>query len=138
MKSCDNCTKCCEGYLAGQAKGIPFYKGKPCYFVEIGKGCNIYNDRPKDPCVTYNCQWLLNKDLPDWIKPNKSGILITFRTTKNKIPYLEIIECSEKIDDRAVPWLKKYYIEKKINISITENNITKNYGSKKFLKNIES
>ena len=45
-RSCDGCTKCCEGYLAGEIQGKQMGFGKPCFLVEIGKGCNDYENRP--------------------------------------------------------------------------------------------
>lgn len=138
MRSCENCTKCCEGYLSGTVKNIPFYKGKPCHFVEIGVGCTIYKERPKDPCIKYSCQWLINENIPDWMKPNKINAIINLRLTeKNKIPYLEIIEAGETLNEKTITWLIDYCSKKNINFFWEKNGKTYYIGNKNFIKEIE-
>ena len=60
-RSCGSCTKCCEGWLSGEALGHKFYPGKPCHFIAIGKGCSVYAKRPQEPCVSYKCGWISNE-----------------------------------------------------------------------------
>lgn len=137
MKSCDNCTKCCEGYLSGQVRGIPFYNGKPCHFVELNKSCKIYENRPKDPCKGYNCQWLINKDIPEWMKPSEIDTLVTLRISKNKIPYIEIIEAGSPLREDVVEWFVDYCEKKNINLCWNTNGKTEYRGSEKFIKERE-
>lgn len=135
MRSCENCTKCCEGYLPGQVRNIPFYEGKPCHFIEVGVGCKIYEERPKDPCIRYNCQWLINKDIPEWMKPNKINAMITLRLTpKNKIPYLEIVEAGEILKDDVLNWMINYCTKKNINLYWEKNKKINYIGNKNFIK----
>lgn len=117
MRKCGSCTKCCEGYLQGSANGKPFYPGRPCHFISIGKGCSIYDRRPKDPCITYQCQWLANEDIPEWFKPNEINALITKRKIKDKpIEYWDLIEAGETLRSDVLSWIITYALNNKINL----------------------
>lgn len=78
-KECGTCTKCCEGWLSATIKGHDMYPGKPCYFVEISKGCRIYKDRPEDPCKKFACSWIQIEDMPDEFKPEKTGVIMHWK-----------------------------------------------------------
>ena len=39
-RSCNGCTKCCEGYLSAEINEKKVDKNNPCYLVNIEKGCN--------------------------------------------------------------------------------------------------
>jgi hypothetical protein len=43
-------------------------------------GCGCYNDRPPI-CRQYQCGWLLWNTLPNYLRPDRSGIIITRRFT---------------------------------------------------------
>ena len=60
LRQCGTCTKCCEGHLVGTINGKEMYPGKPCYLLQIGKGCSDYENRPEEPCKAFNCQWITN------------------------------------------------------------------------------
>ena len=62
-RQCFPCTACCEGWLTSDV--IDMTPGKPCQHC-TAQGCAIYESRPKTPCKTYQCAWLVeNSDLPD-------------------------------------------------------------------------
>jgi len=113
-RTCGNCTKCCEGWLTGEALGYKFYQGKPCHFVSIGKGCTVYAKRPKDPCASYKCGWLLNTDIPEWMKPEQINAIISFKEVE-KISYVSLIEAGEPLDSKVLSWLFKYVLEHNFN-----------------------
>lgn len=113
-RECGTCTKCCEGWLAGEALGHSFYLGKPCHFVVIGKGCSVYAKRPKDPCVSYKCSWIKNDDIPMWMKPSEINAIIDERVEKG-ISYLRISEAGSKLDSKVLTWLIQYALSKQIN-----------------------
>ena len=113
-RSCDGCTKCCDGWLHGEAYGHKFYPGRKCHFVTCN-GCSIYEKRPEIPCRTFRCVWLDDQNVPEWMKPSLSNVLITQRTIKN-IKYLEVFETGQKIDSSALSWLIQYCLSKKINV----------------------
>lgn len=114
-RECGTCTKCCEGWLVGEALGHKFYLGKPCHFIAIGKGCTIYAKRPKDPCVSYKCGWLSNADIPEWMKPNEINAILDFCEIE-KIQYLKVIEAGERLDSRVLTWIIQYVISNNLNL----------------------
>ena len=117
-KSCGTCTKCCEGWLEGEAFGHKFYPGKPCGFVTIGKGCNSYALRPKEPCVNYKCAWLSNNEIPDWLKPNLSNVIINYNTIDG-IAYIKLVEAGQTLPSKVLSWMLKYAIAQRLNIAWT-------------------
>lgn len=111
---CGDCTKCCEGPLIGNAHGKTFYPGKPCHYLGCN-GCSIYPNRPKDPCQDYRCVWLDNKELPEWMQPHMSGVIISRIPYKNTF-YWAINEAGHKMDAAVLSWLIVYALNNKINI----------------------
>lgn len=113
-RKCGSCTKCCEGYLIGEALGYKFYKGRPCHFIAIGKGCTVYAKRPKDPCVSYKCAWLTNEFIPEWIKPELSNVIIDNREIEGH-SYIKLFEAGSTVSAKVLNWFIQYVIEKNIN-----------------------
>ncbi len=104
-RKCGTCTKCCEGYLIANVLGQEIGNGKPCIFVEIGKGCKEYSKRPKDPCKIFNCGWLDSEEIPEKFKPDKTGVIITFRTTdKSKTHYMKLHSAPEDPSPEMLSW----------------------------------
>jgi hypothetical protein len=130
-RQCGNCTKCCEGYLSGEALGYKFYQGKPCHFVSIGRGCTVYDKRPNDPCIVFKCEWLINKDVPEWMKP--SDIKSIFISQKlNEITYYALVEAGDKLDSAVLTWCIKYALEHKLNFTWVVNNAHHWIGTQEF------
>lgn len=75
MRNCQNCTKCCEGHVGAIIKGFKIGNGRPCPFVKIGVGCNIFKDRPTD-CGQWDCQWIKRLDLPEELDPKLTDMVI--------------------------------------------------------------
>lgn len=113
-RNCESCTRCCEGWLSGIVNGKAFSSGRPCHYKSI-KGCSIYNTRPVDPCRSYQCEWLMNSDLPEWLKPNLANIIITRRIVDD-IEYLEIIETGHTISGPVLNWLILWALGNSINL----------------------
>ena len=95
-RNCNNCTKCCEGWTKGNVKGYDYYRGKPCHFVKINVGCSIYKDRPKKQCEDYNCEWLVNEEIPEWMKPNYTHVVIN-KIEEEGYVYFKCIEAGKKM-----------------------------------------
>ncbi len=123
-RSCDGCTKCCEGFLSGQAYGYTFYPGKPCHF--IGKsGCKIYEYRPHNPCVTFKCAWKYKSIVPEWMKPNEIDMILVERV-KEGISFLDINPASKQISIEVLNWAIDMFVQGKIeNIRYWHNNEVK-------------
>lgn len=114
-RSCGDCTKCCEGWLQGEALGHKFYQGRPCHFLAIGKGCTVYAKRPKDPCQSYKCGWLQNEEIPEWMKPSEINAIVDFRDIEG-IPYLRVKEAGQILSSKVLTWVIQYAISKNMNI----------------------
>jgi len=132
-RSCEGCTACCEGWLWGSAHGHNFFPGRPCHF-KCETGCSIYENRPEDPCKVFNCMWLTNKDIPEWLKPNLSKVIIVERNHENIGYYIQVKKMGEKIDSIVLSWFFQYYLNTQINMSIQISGGWMHYGTNEFLK----
>ena len=121
QRNCDECTKCCEGWLEGNVHGHQMFRGCKCHFLETS--CQIYDQRPDEPCKNYNCVWLTDDKFPAWMKPNVSGIVVSKR--KNVFPttdgmkvldYHEAIEAGGKIDASVLNWLIQWSTNNNVNL----------------------
>ena len=115
-RSCGTCTKCCEGWLEGEALGYKFGNGKACGAVTIGKGCNSYALRPKEPCATYQCGWMSNIDIPDWLKPDQSNVIINYAIIEG-VPFIRLIEAGQTLSSKALSWVLKYALSQQLNLA---------------------
>lgn len=135
MRSCGDCTKCCEGWLTGNVRGHEFYPGKPCFFLTIGVGCNDYDNRPADPCKTFSCDWLVNDLIPEEFKPNAIETIF-LKTFLNGIEYLKLVPAGNDIDDSIISWAIDYAESNSINLWIDKNG-NRVFGSKEFLEEFD-
>ena len=78
MRTCDECTACCEGWL--RADELDMRPGRACKH-RVVSGCAIYASRPEDPCKTFQCGWLGEAQvLDEELRPDKCrAILLTDR-----------------------------------------------------------
>jgi uncharacterized cysteine cluster protein YcgN (CxxCxxCC family) len=112
-RNCGTCTACCEGWLSGEAHGRKFYPGVKCHF--LGERCTIYAKRPHDPCVTFRCEYLTDDNVPEWMKPERSGVILC-RRERDGIAWLEVTEMGRKMDASVLNWLVLNVICKAQNI----------------------
>lgn len=107
-RSCGGCTKCCQGYVKGEVKGIRFYRGRPCHFLK-SEGCSIYEERPK-MCKDFNCAWLDDKEgiLPEWLYPMTSHVMIVRREYAPNRDFLQIYEAGKTLDVKVLSWFVGY------------------------------
>ncbi len=117
-RSCDGCTKCCEGWLAADIHGERMYPGKPCHLVEVGKGCTAYETRPDNPCKQFMCMWRSSSDIPEKFSPLATGIIVTEQVVEN-IPYLAAAFAGEDINTEMLSWFVSYGVGKQLNIEWT-------------------
>lgn len=113
-RTCGSCTKCCEGWLSGKALGHSFYSGKPCHFVAIGKGCSVYAKRPQNPCISYKCGWLTNLDIPEWLKPEASNVIIDFRDIEG-YSYINLVEAGSTVSSKILNWFIQFTLNNQLN-----------------------
>jgi len=118
-RSCESCTKCCEGYLKADIKlknDKTSWMGPndditphACSFLKPGIGCGAYEDRPVNPCVVFRCDYLTNPDMPESFKPNRSNAIFSTRTIKG-VEYTMLIEAGRKMDSEVLSWAISYHL----------------------------
>jgi hypothetical protein len=129
-RDCNGCTKCCDGWLESTIYGHDMYIGKPCHFVK-SDGCSIYNERPQNPCKIFQCEWLTNLDIPEWLYPKKSEVIL-LKKEINNILYLEVIEAGKKLSVEILNWIISIFTNNKINVLYCINGRKFCVGSKEF------
>lgn len=103
QRTCDGCTKCCQGYFNGEVYGQTFNKGKPCFFIGE-KSCAIYEDRPYNPCKTFRCEWLAGDYLPMWFRPDLSKVIVV-KTQDKDGEWIQVTEAGQKMDSSVLSWI---------------------------------
>jgi len=130
-RKCGDCTLCCEGWITNVAHGYEMWPGNKCQFVSCGNGCTIYNDRPKS-CEEFSCQWLIDKRVPEWMKPNTCGAILK-EWEINGIKFLEIFEAGRKLDSEVLTWAFNALVSKKFeNIKYQVSSGWNYFGTKEF------
>jgi len=71
-RSCGDCALCCKVMGILEIDKLP---GAWCPNCVGGKSCAIYERRPTE-CRTFNCFYLLNPELTDIWRPNKSKLVL--------------------------------------------------------------
>jgi len=89
--------------------GVAVYPGRPCPH-STGEGCDDYANRPKDPCVNFNCGWVVaNSPLPEWMKPCNAKVIVVFnKTIWRGAPVDVAVPVGRRIPPRALDWLKGF------------------------------
>lgn len=134
-RSCGNCTKCCDGWLTGNIRGHDVFPGKPCFFVTIGVGCNDYHNRPHT-CKSFECQWLLDSNIPETLKPSVSDIIIT-KQDIDEIEYIKIVEAGNP-NAENLKLIIDYYSASNINWWCEIDQVNYVNGSEAFMALVES
>lgn len=77
MRTCGGCTLCCDGTLTVKVNEHKVFPNNPCPHL-TDCGCGIYADLSRPAiCDTYKCAWLNHEDIPEWMRPDKVGFLIS-------------------------------------------------------------
>ena len=78
-KNCDGCIACCNGTLVANIHGEEVNRSHPCsHICYEHMNCSQYHNRPP-VCSTFKCLWLTQDDMPEWLKPSESGVLLLHR-----------------------------------------------------------
>ena len=72
QRECGQCTACCKTHGVRELLKKP---GVWCPHCNIGKGCEIYSERPKS-CQDFQCSWLVGLGLLEY-RPDKTGVVPT-------------------------------------------------------------
>lgn len=97
------------------------YLGRPCHFLKIGQGCTIYSDRPQEPCRRYECAWISDTDIPDFMKPEISNCVLDYKEDDNGVRYLRLVESETPYTEEVLDWCKNYAKEKNIDFVWVKN-----------------
>lgn len=144
-RSCESCTKCCEGFLVATIRGHKMgdvingdnHNPVPCPFVQKNVGCKEYKLRPVDPCRKFKCEWLINENIPESFKPNLSNTIVTKQRTKSGEEYLLLTDAGSDLDQNVLDWFLMYSKHNNINFGWRKNGISRFAGSKQFLDIID-
>lgn len=75
MRSCEDCDACCRGVLTFDEGNIIVRDSKDCFKL-VNKKCSVYDTRP-NTCKEFICSFLRDEGLPEWLRPNKCGFMLT-------------------------------------------------------------
>lgn len=126
-RSCEGCTKCCSGTLTAtiniesRSTAHEMKPGTPCVFVQIGKGCSVYSERPDDPCRTFRCQYLVDEMVPEEMKPSRSNIILTVEEVMPNVEYIIAHESGGVLEGDNLKWVESLYDNYAVNASWTVN-----------------
>lgn len=131
-RSCGDCTKCCEGWLTADVNGETMYPGKPCKFVEMGVGCTIYKNRPKDPCKEFECSWKASEFVPEEFSPKATGQIISTQSIEG-IPFLSAAYAGKELGPDFLSWFVTFVVGRQLNAEWSVNNVSHAMGSPEFI-----
>lgn len=136
-KTCGECTACCEGWLRAdlEIRGQKYAvrPDKPCPFIE-NYSCKIHNtgDQP-DSCKKYTCMWLDDPKIPDWMRPDKSGVILTEKSHGGQ-SYIQMVETGKKVDSTVLARVIQYSFLHGKNLEFTVAGDTYHLGSPEFMR----
>jgi hypothetical protein len=108
------------------------YPGKPCKFVELGVGCTIYKDRPKDPCKEFECSWKASDFVPEEFSPKATGQIISTQHVEG-IPYLSLAYAGKELGADLLSWFVTFAVGRQLNAEWSVDNVTHAVGSVEFM-----
>ena len=126
-RSCDGCTKCCSGALSAtiniesRSTVHELKPGNPCVFVQIRKGCGVYDERPKDPCKIFRCQYLVDEEVPEEMKPSRSNIILTVEEVLPNVEYVIAHEAGGTLEGDNLKWVRSLYDDYAVNAAWKED-----------------
>lgn len=137
VRNCGECTACCEGWLFADVKIKDVeYKVRPgnqCPMI-INHSCSIHDTdlRPVHPCRDYSCIWLDNKEIPDFMRPDKCGVILTNKVF-NDVPYIQMVETGKKVDSTILAQVIQYTFYNNKNLEYVVDGNTYHIGSPEFI-----
>jgi hypothetical protein len=122
LRKCGPCTACCEGHLDLGSNLQVSKKTGSCIHC-VNSGCNIYVSRPKEPCRSFECLWLIDESpLPIWMRPDQSRIITTFNKIKKTDEIVMVaLQMDITIPQRSLNWLNEYAAKYRIPLALINN-----------------
>ncbi len=109
MRACEDCSQCC--------RVLPLYidefkpQGYWCKYC-TQPGCSIYTTTIPKSCKDFFCGSIQNEDIPENLKPNRSGIVLEVLDNNPNTTKFWIDEKNFIDTDVAVKKLEKYTTRK--------------------------
>jgi hypothetical protein len=105
-RSCGGCTMCCNGNISLQVNEHKVSPGNPCPHIN-DCGCGLYDDLSRPPtCNTFSCAWIQNWYFPEWVRPDKSGFILSATGRESKAVKLTTNMVGDnKVDPAALLWV---------------------------------
>ena len=110
FRECGDCNMCCK---------LPSVKNLKkdyewCKHCEIGVGCKIYEERPKQ-CKDFYCLWKVNL-LSENLKPNKVGFFVMMENEHSATEKVLTVYCETHKVDSIPKYLKNERITDNSNV----------------------
>jgi hypothetical protein len=80
----------------------------------------------------YSCSWLNDPDIPEWMKPDKVGAIISKKVVKG-IEYLELVEAGNVMPSKVLSWFFMHTSSKDINAFWQVEGGNNWFGSQEFV-----
>jgi hypothetical protein len=122
LRKCQPCTACCDGYLDLGDDLLISKKTGSCINC-INSGCNIYVSRPKEPCQSFECLWLIDgSPLPIWMRPDQSRVIVTFsKFNQNDEIVMVDLRMDATIPQKTLIWLNEYATKYRVPLVLISN-----------------
>lgn len=104
-RPCAGCTKCCEGWLYAKIYDFEISPTEgSCKFLSK-HGCGIYPVR-EPLCKNFQCEWKENSNIPEYMKPDKSNVIILTKKLGEFI-YRRLVTAGTPIKDYVYTWAEE-------------------------------
>ena len=107
MRTCGSCSECCRLLDARLSDNYYTPSGHWCKHC-TQPGCGIYGTIKQKKCMEFNCGWLQNENIPENLKPNRSGIVLDVLDNNLNTTKFHIDEKNFTDTDIAVKKLEQY------------------------------
>lgn len=132
-RTCEGCTKCCEGWLLVKIGDQQLHPGNPCQFVDCGVGCTVYNDRPEQVCGAFECGWKDGDLVPEQFSPKETGQIVTVQTVES-MEYIQSVYAGKEIAPDFLSWLVTFAVARQLNVEWSVNGQPHMLGSQTFIE----
>lgn len=123
------------------------YPGKPCHYC-TSDGCGIYESRPQNPCIDFQCAWLKEEDkIPENLKPIECGAIVMLDRDWNGRKVIRAVPAGAAIPHETFEQLKKLVLDLKMPLLFGERMVENNkfighrslgYGPPSFIEAVKT
>ena len=110
MRICGDCSECCR-LLNVELEDYQKHSGLWCKYC-TQPGCGIWGTVKQGTCREFDCGWLQNENIPENLKPNRSGIVLEVLDNNPNTTKFWIDEKNFIDTDVAIKKLEKYTTRK--------------------------